>query len=141
MARRPKKDQYDVIVIGAGMGGLSAAAYLGQQGYSVLVAERHYYAGGYAHSFKRNKYTFDAAVRIVAGAEKHGLLHELLDKAGLAGALPFIQLPEVFTAIYPEHRFTVPRHAEGLIECSWSGRCRRSTMPPSSCCMRGTRSM
>lgn len=116
MARRPKKDKYDVIVIGAGMGGLSVATYLAQQGYSVLVSERHYYPGGYAHSFKRQKYTFDAAVRIVAGAEKHGLLHELLDKAGLAGKLPFIQLPEVFTAIYPEHRFTVPRHTEGLIE-------------------------
>jgi prolycopene isomerase len=41
------------------MGGLSAAVYLAQQGYSVLVAERHYRAGGYAHSFKRKKYTFD----------------------------------------------------------------------------------
>ncbi|BFT74190.1 phytoene desaturase family protein [Paenibacillus sp. P36] len=116
MARKPKKDKYDVIVIGAGMGGLGAAAYLAQQGYSVLVAERHYFAGGYAHSFGRHKYTFDAAVRIVAGAEKHGLLHDLLSKAGLADKLPFIQLPEIFTAIYPEHRFTVPRQVEGLIE-------------------------
>lgn len=116
MARRPKKDQYDVVVIGAGMGGLSVAAYLAQQGYSVMVAERHYYPGGYAHSFKRRQYTFDAAVRIVAGADGHGLLYDLLGKAGIAGKLPFVQLPEVFTAFYPEHRFTVPRGAEGLIE-------------------------
>ncbi|WP_059048994.1 phytoene desaturase family protein [Paenibacillus senegalimassiliensis] len=116
MARRPKKDRYDVIVIGAGMGGLGAATYLAQQGYSVLVAERHYYAGGYAHSFRRRQYTFDAAVRIVAGANEHGLLHDLLCKAGLGNKLPFVQLPDVFTAIYPEHRFTVSRGAQGLLE-------------------------
>lgn len=117
MARRPKKDKYDVVVIGAGMGGLGAAVYLAQKGYSVLVAEKHLYAGGYAHSFSRHKYTFDAAVRIVAGADnKHGLLYDLLSKAGLQDKLPFIQLPEIFTAVYPEHRFTVPRGVDGLID-------------------------
>jgi phytoene desaturase len=116
VARRPKNDRYDVIVIGAGMGGLSSAVYLAQQGYSVLVAERHYRVGGYAHYFRRKKWFFDSAVRIVAGAEKGGLLHDLLGKAGLADQLPFVRLDEVYTACYPEHQFTVHRGVEGLIE-------------------------
>ncbi len=99
------------------MGGLGAAALFAQEGYSVLVAERHYRAGGYAHSFTRKKYTFDGAVRIVAGAEhEDGLLHMLLDKVGLAGKLPFIRLDEVYSAHYPDHQFVVPRGVEGLIE-------------------------
>ncbi|PWK07432.1 phytoene desaturase family protein [Tumebacillus permanentifrigoris] len=115
MARRPKHDHYDVIVIGSGMGGLGTAAYLAQAGYKVLVVERHYRAGGYTHSFRRHQYTFDAGVRIVAGAE-HGLLSDLLEAAGLTGKLPFIRLDEVYAAWYPEHQFTVPRQVQGLVQ-------------------------
>ncbi|MFK4469728.1 phytoene desaturase family protein [Bacillus sp. RC252] len=116
MARRPKKDKYDVIVVGAGMGGLGAAVYLAQEGYSVLVVERHYRAGGYAHSFSRKKYTFDSAVRIVAGAKDDGLLYELLKKAGLNDQLEFERLDEVYSVFYPDQNFTVPRQTMGLIE-------------------------
>ncbi|TMN20877.1 phytoene desaturase family protein [Lentibacillus cibarius] len=114
--RFPKNNQYDVIVIGSGIGGLSSAAYLAQQGYSVLVVERHYRVGGYAHAFRRKKYFFDSAVRIVAGAEEGGLLDQLLDKAGLANELSFIKLDDVYTAYYPDLHFTVPSHVEGLID-------------------------
>ncbi|WP_078392756.1 phytoene desaturase family protein [Shouchella patagoniensis] len=111
----PQKEQYDCIVIGSGMGGLSSAVYLAQQGQSVLVLEQHYRAGGYAHSFKRKKYTFDSAVRIVAGAEDGGLLYRLLQEAGLENKLPFIKLDEVYKAKYPDYHFTVPSSVEGLV--------------------------
>ncbi len=48
--------QYDTIVIGSGMGGLSLASILAQQGQKVLVLERHYVAGGFSHVFKRKGY-------------------------------------------------------------------------------------
>lgn len=113
--RIPKKKNYDVIVIGSGIGGLSSATYLAQQGYSVLVMERHYRAGGYAHSFRRRKYIFDSAVRIVAGAEEGGLLNRLLDQAGIADQLHFLKLDDVYTAYYPDFQLTVPSNIEGLI--------------------------
>ncbi len=47
------RDRYDVIVIGAGLGGLTAANVLGRAGYSVLLLEQHYKLGGLATWFKR----------------------------------------------------------------------------------------
>lgn len=47
------KDEYDVIVIGSGLGGLTAANILGRNGHSVLLLEQHYKLGGLATWFKR----------------------------------------------------------------------------------------
>lgn len=116
MARRPKKAKYDVIVIGAGMGGLSAATFLAQEGHSVLVLERHFRAGGYAHSFRKKRFTFDSAVRIAAGAKDGGLLDELLQKAGVADAMDFIKLDDIYSAHYPDRKIEVSGTIDGLIQ-------------------------
>jgi phytoene dehydrogenase-like protein len=45
------QDEYDVVVVGSGIGGLSCAAMLSFYGYSVCVLEAHTTAGGAAHGF------------------------------------------------------------------------------------------
>ena len=47
------KEQYDVVVIGSGLAGLTTANILGRAGYSVLLLEQHYKLGGMATWFKR----------------------------------------------------------------------------------------
>src|SRR5258708_26818327 len=47
------RDQYDVVVIGSGLGGLTAANTLAKTGRSVLLLEQHYQLGGMATWFKR----------------------------------------------------------------------------------------
>lgn len=61
------KNEYDVIVIGAGNGGLSAAATTSRGGLKTLVLERHNLPGGSATSFVRGRFEFESA------------LHELCD--------------------------------------------------------------
>lgn len=57
------KPTYDVIVIGSGLAGLTAANRLGREGHSVLVLEHHYQLGGLATFFKRkNKRIFDISL-------------------------------------------------------------------------------
>ena len=47
------QDEYDVIVIGSGLAGMTAANMLGATGYRVLLLEQHYKLGGMATWFKR----------------------------------------------------------------------------------------
>ena len=66
-----------VVVIGAGIGGLSAAALLAHRGYAVKVFDQAIVPGGCASTFKRRGFTFDVGATQVAGLEAWG--HSLSD--------------------------------------------------------------
>ena len=55
------RDRYDVVIIGAGIGGLICSNLLARAGLSVLLVEQHYMVGGYCSTFRRRGYTFDAS--------------------------------------------------------------------------------
>ena len=57
--------KYDVIIIGAGLGGLTAAATLSKKGMSVLLLEQYYRIGGFGQSYSIDGYTFDTAVHAI----------------------------------------------------------------------------
>lgn len=61
LRNQPPNDTYDVVVIGAGIGGLFCANKLIGEGLRVLLVEQHYMVGGYCSTFRRKGYTFDAA--------------------------------------------------------------------------------
>jgi len=61
------KDKYEVIVIGAGIGGLSAAAILAREGADVLLLEQAHEPGGCCSSLRLNDFIFDTAASILHG--------------------------------------------------------------------------
>ncbi len=69
---------FDVIVIGAGIGGLSASALLARRGFKVLLLEQGAKAGGCCQSFQRNGYLFDVGSTLFAGLEEEGVLQRIL---------------------------------------------------------------
>ncbi|KAJ1626723.1 hypothetical protein T492DRAFT_201008 [Pavlovales sp. CCMP2436] len=60
-------ESVDVVVIGAGVGGLSCAAMLARYGLDVLVLESHSIAGGAAHGFERGGFKFDSGPSLFNG--------------------------------------------------------------------------
>src|SRR4030042_1912235 len=74
-----KEDKYDVVIIGAGIGGLVCGCYLAKAGLKVLIVEQHYKPGGYCTSFKRKGYTFDVGVHYLGSCrEKDGVIYNIL---------------------------------------------------------------
>ncbi|CAM9406576.1 unnamed protein product [Ascophyllum nodosum] len=66
-SREPGQEEVDVVVVGAGIGGLTCAALLAQYGLDVTVCESHTIPGGCAHSFERDGYKFDSGPSIFSG--------------------------------------------------------------------------
>lgn len=60
-------ESFDVVIIGAGGGGLSAGAYLSQEGLRTLVLEQHHRPGGYMTNFQRGDYRFEVSLHAFDG--------------------------------------------------------------------------
>lgn len=77
------KNTNRVIVIGAGIGGLTAAALLAHRGYSVLTLDQALVPGGCASTFKRRGFTFGVGATQVAGLEPGGIHQRIFSELGL----------------------------------------------------------
>ena len=75
------------VVIGAGIGGLTAGALLAKRGYEVTIFDQAIVPGGCASTFKRQGFTFDVGATQVAGLEPGGIHHRIFEELE-------IELPE-----------------------------------------------
>lgn len=89
---------YDAIVVGSGMGGLTSAALLSQMGKKVLVLEQHYTAGGFTHSYESNGYEWDVGVHYIGDMGAKTAARGLFDYLS-AGKLDWAPMDPVYDRI------------------------------------------
>jgi len=82
-------EEYDVVVIGAGIGGLTCAAYLAKQGRKVKVFEQHFVPGGCCTSFSRKGFKFDAGVLHMTGGKESGAFQRVLSALEIENEFEF----------------------------------------------------
>ena len=103
------ENEYDAIIIGSGLGGLSCAAAFARQGFKPLVIEQHYKIGGYATTFKRpGGFEFDASLHSTAVGERNGM-HNLIPAFPEIKDVLFEPHPNLYRAIFPDYDITVPQ--------------------------------
>ena len=107
----------DAVVIGSGLAGLTAAAYLAALGQEVLVLEQYDVAGGCSQTFRRkNEWQFDVGLHYIGGV-KTGEIARILRGVGLLDRIEFAELdPDGFdTFVFPDLEFKVPKGWENYV--------------------------
>ena len=110
-------EKYDAIVIGAGLGGLSAATMLARNGLKMLLLERHNIPGGYATSFVRGRFEFEVALHELSGIgppQRRGGLYRYLKYLGVADKVEFLTVPHLYRSVFPDLDVTLPMGREAF---------------------------
>jgi phytoene dehydrogenase-like protein len=103
---------WDAIVIGSGIGGLTTAAFLQTNGVRTLVLEQGQTAGGYAQVFRRKReYEFDVGLHYIGDCEPHrGIFPQTFKSLGCDGKLEYLPMhADGFDRlVFPTFRLDVP---------------------------------
>jgi phytoene dehydrogenase-like protein len=99
-------DRYDVVVVGAGFGGLGAALTAAERGARVLLLEALNYPGGCASTFRKNGCRFESGATLFSGFGPGQLFESWTRRHGLHVEVDFIDPVVEFRA--PDFRLAVP---------------------------------
>jgi all-trans-retinol 13,14-reductase len=105
-----------VVVIGSGLGGLTAGALLAKDGYRVTLLEQHNIVGGCATTFKRGDFICEVGLHEMDGVYTNSQIKEIFTKLDVYKNVEFIKVPEFFKTALKDDIFTMPDGIENAIE-------------------------
>jgi all-trans-retinol 13,14-reductase len=86
------KNKFDVIIIGAGLGGLLTGTILTKKGFKVAIIEKNYFVGGCLQSFKKDGVIFDTGIHYVGALGEGQVLNRLYKYLGVIPGLKYRKL-------------------------------------------------
>jgi prolycopene isomerase len=106
----------DVIIIGAGMAGLTCGCLLAQKGLKVLMVERNQKVGGCCTSFEKDGFSFDLSVQSLGECQEGGRIWRILKQLNLLDQIHFISLEPAREYFFPDRKVSQSSKLEAHIE-------------------------
>lgn len=106
---------YDAIIIGSGIGGLTAGNFLAKDGCSTLIIEQHTRPGGCLSSFERKGFNFDAAVHWISQCGADGIIYKILQELGIEKSIEFVQINPLMEVVTSNGKYTIPKGRQEAI--------------------------
>jgi all-trans-retinol 13,14-reductase len=107
---------YDVIIIGGGLGGLTAGAKLAKEGKKVLLIEQHNKPGGCATTFKRNDYIVEVGLHEMDGLDKDDFKLTVFQDLKISDNVEFVRVPEFYRFVNERMDIVIPDNTEKVID-------------------------
>lgn len=99
---------FDVIIIGGGLGGLTAGAKLAREGKRVLLLEQHSVPGGYATTFRHKEFRIEAGLHEMDGFGGGNFKQKIFTELDVFSHVKFPEVPHFYRAITQQKDVTVP---------------------------------
>jgi phytoene dehydrogenase-like protein len=98
---------FDVIIIGSGIGGLISAGILSAKGLKILLVEKNKTPGGYLASFRRGGFIFDSSVDCISGVAPGGLIFRVMELLQVNKNINVVQVDPIRISIFPDIKVPV----------------------------------
>ncbi len=115
---------YDVIIIGAGLGGLTAGARLAREEKKILLLEQHDRPGGCATTFRRREFTMEVGLHEMDGLHPKDMKHKIFEELGITGRVEFLPVPEFYRFINDHYDLVIPHdpaEARSILKAAFPG--------------------
>ncbi|MCK4699557.1 MAG: NAD(P)/FAD-dependent oxidoreductase, partial [Bacteroidales bacterium] len=108
--------KYHTIIIGAGLGGLTAGAKLAKEGKKVLLIEQHMVPGGCATTFKRKDYTLEVGLHEMDGLHEKDMKTKIFRDLGVFDKVEFLKVPEFYRFVNERYDIVIPHDPDEAIK-------------------------
>ncbi|MCF8381775.1 MAG: NAD(P)/FAD-dependent oxidoreductase [Bacteroidales bacterium] len=108
--------QYDIIIVGAGLGGLTAGAKLAKAGKKVLLLEQHDRPGGCATTFMRKDFTMEVGLHEMDGLHRADPKLKIFNDLGIMDKVDFLELPDFYRFVNERYDIVIPHNPDEVKE-------------------------